>query len=86
MPIAEEATELLPGAWRRWEQAVEALSTATEGHQRCGECGSYSVAGGECRRCGWVDVEHEAPAARVVSARLATPCTSSLGYLHLSSP
>ena len=195
LPIAEDAAWLLPGAWRRWEQAVEALNTATEaedfqaagmrlreclvsfagevanedlvpegttapkaadvinwvellanvlaggqsserlrsylkkmtketwdyvnwlthaknagpydaeigvasvshllatvtaarmrwtqqGHQRCEDCGSYSVAGGECRRCGSVDVEHEAPAARAVSeeelaARLAEPCTPS---------
>jgi hypothetical protein len=30
VPISKEASELLPGSWRRWEQAVEALSIATE--------------------------------------------------------
>lgn len=30
VPITESAAGLLPGAWRRWEQAVEALTTARE--------------------------------------------------------
>jgi hypothetical protein len=30
VPITSEAAVLLPGAWRRWEQAVEAMTTATE--------------------------------------------------------
>ncbi|MFH8793285.1 hypothetical protein [Streptomyces sp. NPDC017941] len=29
-PVTEEATELLPGSWRRWEQAAEALSHGDE--------------------------------------------------------
>ena len=30
VPIAENAAALLPGAWRRWEQAADAFSTAKE--------------------------------------------------------
>lgn len=30
VPITENAADLLPGAWRRWEQAVDALSAAGE--------------------------------------------------------
>jgi hypothetical protein len=30
VPIKDSAAALLPGAWRRWEQAVEALTTARE--------------------------------------------------------
>jgi hypothetical protein len=30
VPITDSAAGLLPGAWRRWEQAVEALGTARE--------------------------------------------------------
>lgn len=30
VPIADSAAALLPGAWRRWSQAVEALTTARE--------------------------------------------------------
>jgi hypothetical protein len=46
---------------------------------RCEECGSYQLAGGECRHCGWVDPSYEPPEMRELSEeerarRLATPC------------
>lgn len=44
VPITEPAAALLPGAWRRWEQAVEALQCAREAED-------YQAVGMRLREC-----------------------------------
>lgn len=44
VPIKQQAAELLPGAWRRWEQAVEALNSAREAED-------YQAIGMRLREC-----------------------------------
>jgi hypothetical protein len=50
VPITNGAAALLPGAWRRWEQAVDALNTASEAEDfqavgvRLGSASSRSAA------------------------------------------
>lgn len=50
--------------------------------QRCQECGSYEVAAGVCRHCGWADPLYEVPempewSDQERARRLAEPCTPS---------
>jgi ribosomal protein L37E len=49
---------------------------------RCESCGSYGVAGGTCRSCGWADPTYEVPKPSKLSKaelarRLAEPCVPS---------
>lgn len=37
------------------------LRWVQHGHARCDECGSYSMAGGQCQRCGWTDGRYVPP-------------------------
>jgi hypothetical protein len=58
------------------------LRWSHQGHSRCEACGSYSMAGGHCQRCGWLDHEYEPrvlerPSEQELAARLAEPCTPS---------
>lgn len=58
------------------------LRWAQQGHSRCDECGSYSMAGGHCQRCGSRDPGYAPPSLpqptdEELSARLAQPCTPS---------
>jgi len=58
------------------------LRWAQQGHSRCDECGSYSMAGGQCQRCGWTDPGYvplslPQPTDEEIAGRLAEPCTPS---------
>lgn len=58
------------------------LRWAQQGHSRCDECGSYSMASGQCQRCGWADLGYVPPSLpqptdEELAARLAEPCTPS---------
>ena len=95
VPIREEAAELLPGSWRRWEQAVEALSTAAEAED-------FQAVGMRLREClvsfaGEVADDHLVPegeeqpppvelSEEELAARLATPCTPSFDISTFITP
>ena len=95
VPIREEAAEMLPGSWRRWEQAVEALSTAAEAED-------FQAVGMRLREClvsfvGEVADDHLVPegeeqpqavelSEEELAARLATPCTPSFDISTFITP
>lgn len=67
------------------------LRWAQEGRDRCEECGSYSLAAGQCQRCGWVDPDYGPPRVDELSeeelvSRLAEPCTPSSDISTLITP
>jgi hypothetical protein len=59
---------------------------------RCGACESYEVIAGECRSCGWVDSDYEAPdpplppSDEELAERLATPCVTTDDISTFISP
>ena len=48
---------------------------------RCEECGSYQLAVGECRHCGWVDPSYEPPKCGTGRRR-----SGHSGWLNLMCP
>ncbi len=67
------------------------LRWARHGNRRCKDCGSYSLAAGQCQRCGWVDPNYEPPATerpgkKELAARLSEPCTPSSDISTLMTP
>ena len=59
--------------------------------KRCESCGSYHLAAGTCRRCGWFDPDYQAsPVVEMseeeLAARLAEPCTPSSDISTFISP
>jgi hypothetical protein len=67
------------------------LRWAQRGNHRCAECGSYSLAAGQCQRCGWTDPTYEPSQVRELSdeelaSRLAEPCTPSSDISTFMTP
>lgn len=74
--IGLKAVEHLLGTFTAARLRVDRVPT------RCSECGSYEVAGGVCRHCGWTDPDYQPRHVRPltdeeIAERLAQPCTSS---------
>lgn len=72
--IGLKAVEHLLGTFTAARLRVDHLPT------RCSECGSYQVAGGVCRHCGWTNPDHQTDQMRAltndeIAERLAEPCT-----------
>jgi hypothetical protein len=73
VPITEGAAALLPGAWRRWEQAVEALTTAQEAE----DFQAVGVTLRECPVSFAAEISADAPtrtASRLAPASLDARC------------
>jgi hypothetical protein len=84
LAITSHLLEVVTATTMRWGQSGRP--------ERCEDCESYEVIAGECRTCGWLDLNYEppepppTPSKEELAARLAEPCVTTADISTFISP